>query len=81
MVAIMGRERDDESGRFIETHTDDVFLEAFDERREMTTQEVADEVGCAYRTAYGKLYGLLDEGLIENRKVGNTILWRRTEGK
>ncbi|WP_344982447.1 hypothetical protein, partial [Streptosporangium fragile] len=39
------------------------------------TQEITEEVGCEYRTAYGKLTDMEQEGVITSRKVGNANLW------
>jgi predicted transcriptional regulator len=69
-------ERDEDSGRFTPTFSTEDFLDAL---RGLGgaggTQEVADEVGCAYRTAHAKLSELEDEGVITSRKVGNANLW------
>lgn len=42
----------------------------------VTTDEVADEVGCAYRTAHAKLSSLKDEGRVTSRRIGGQHLWR-----
>lgn len=42
------------------------------------TQEVADAVGCVYETAYKKLRGLEEEGLVESNKFGNARAWSVT---
>lgn len=70
-------ERDEDTGEFTETFSDHEILEALDRLSgAASTQEVADEVGCAYRTAYQKLTELEEEGEIESRKVGNARLWQ-----
>lgn len=39
------------------------------------TSDVAEEVGCGRRTAYGRLTELAEDGVIERRDVGNSIVW------
>jgi CRP-like cAMP-binding protein len=41
----------------------------------MKREEVADEVGCKYRTANAKLHELEERGEITSQKVGNAYLW------
>lgn len=68
--------RDDESGRYTEGFTDSDVLEALEALEGVgTTREVADEIGCARKTAYNKLLALDDEGVIDARKTGRTWLW------
>jgi len=73
-------DRDDDSGRYTETYPLRDFVEALDTLGGAAgTQEVADEVGCEYRTANAKLHELEDRGEISARKVGNAYLWSLTE--
>nr|WP_229727326.1 HTH domain-containing protein [Haloarcula argentinensis] len=39
------------------------------------TSEIADEVGCTRRTAYTRLKSLDENGEIESREVGNSLVW------
>ncbi|XVH32245.1 ArsR family transcriptional regulator [Haloferacaceae archaeon DSL9] len=72
----MVKERDEESGRYRENYPPDVFIEALAELGGAAgTQEVATEVGCAYRTAHAKLSSLEAEDRIDSRRVGNARLW------
>lgn len=73
-------ERDDESGKFTPTFPDAAFLSAIRERDGATTAEVADAVGCEYRSAYDRLHDLDDEGRVNVRKIGNTLLWTLAPG-
>lgn len=41
-----------------------------------TTDEVADEVGCADRTAHARLTDLKDRGVVTSRRIGQQHLWR-----
>jgi hypothetical protein len=69
-------DRDDESGRYTETYPLSDFLNALDDLGGAAgTQEVADAVGCKYRTANAKLHELEDAGEIASKKVGNAYLW------
>lgn len=69
-------ERDDESGRYRETFLDADFLAAIEDAGGAAgTQEVADVVGCEYRTANARLHELKENGDVEARKVANAYLW------
>lgn len=77
MDEVVPKERDEESGKYTETYP----LEDFTEALELLsgaagTQEVANEVGCAYRTAFAKLSELEDKDKVTSRKVGNAQLWQ-----
>lgn len=76
MAGEMVPERNDESGRYTESYPPAAFLDAISALGGAGgTQEVADEVGCAYRTAHAKLTELEREGDVTSRKVGNARLW------
>lgn len=66
----------DDSGAFVETYPEAEFTDALEELGGSgTTQEVADAVGCAYRTAHAKLSALTDSGDVDRRRVGQAYLW------
>lgn len=68
--------RDRDSGKFTETYPLQDFLQSLESLSgQATTQEVADSVGCAYRTAYQKLVELEEEGEIVSKKIGSARLW------
>lgn len=70
-------DRDEKTGKFTETYSKEDILDAVNELSgSASTQEVADEVGCAYRTAYQKLTELEEENLINSKKVANARLWQ-----
>lgn len=74
--------RDDESGRYSETYPLSDFIEALEDLGGSAgTQDVADEVGCKYRTANAKLHELEERGEVTARKVGNAYLWMLDEGE
>lgn len=72
-------QRDEESGQFTPEFPDSDFLDALRGGEGVTTSEVAETVGCKYRTAYARLSDLEDEGQVRSRKVGNTLLWMLAE--
>jgi CRP-like cAMP-binding protein len=75
MVQVMA-DRDGDSGKYTETYTLDEFVDALEALGGSAgTQDVADEVGCKYRTANAKLHELEERGEISSRKVGNAYLW------
>ncbi|WP_459192304.1 PAS domain S-box protein [Halosimplex sp. J119] len=59
----------------------DVFAAVDTPATPLTTSEVAEELDCARRTAYGKLETLADRGDIETKKVGARarVWWRPAE--
>lgn len=75
-------DRDEDSGKYTETFPDEEFIDAIDALGgSASTQEVADAVGCAYRTAHAKLTELSDEGRVSKREVGRAFLWMLSEGR
>lgn len=70
----MPRERDD-AGRIKETYPLEDVHATLEAIGPAGTQEVADELGSAYATAYEKLRALEDEGRVTSRKVANARLW------
>jgi predicted ArsR family transcriptional regulator len=73
----MPKKRDEDSGKYTENYPHKKFISALEILGgEASTQEIADQVGCAYRTAHAKLSELEDEEQISSRKVGNAKLWR-----
>lgn len=77
MDEVMPKDRDEESGKYTETYPPETFIEALESLSgAASTQEVANEAGCAYRTAFAKLSDLEDEGEVTFRKVGNARLWK-----
>lgn len=76
MDEVMPKDRDEQTGKYTERYTPENFLSALESLGGSAgTQEVADEVGCAYRTAHSKLSELEDKGDLTFRKVGNAKLW------
>lgn len=69
-------ERDDETGRFNQTFGDDQFISAVRDADLPTTSEVGETVGCKYRTAYERLKRLEEDGRVESREIGNSLVWQ-----
>jgi len=68
-------ERDEESGQFTPTFSDEDFLDAARAGELPSTSEIADAVGCKYRTAYERLNRLEEDDLVRSKKVGNSLVW------
>lgn len=68
-------ERNDETGRFTPQFGEVDMLNAIEAVDRPTTSEIANEVGCAYRTAYEYLRELEDDGRVERYKIGTTSVW------
>jgi GTP-sensing pleiotropic transcriptional regulator CodY len=74
-------DRDESSGRYSESFPSERFVDAIEALGGAAgTQEIADQVGCQYRTAYGKLRDLESDGRVTSRKVGNARLWSVADG-
>jgi len=72
----MPKDRDEDTGKYTETYPQEKFISAINSLEgAASTQEIAEEVGCAYRTAHAKLSALEKENKISSRKVGNSKLW------
>jgi Mn-dependent DtxR family transcriptional regulator len=72
--------RDDETGQYTGQYSTEDFLKAIDKAGGMAgTGEISDQVGCAHDTAYKRLQKIEQKGLVSSRKVGNTLLWEKTE--
>jgi len=72
-------ERDTDSGQFTPTYTDEDFITAVTDHDLPSTSNVADTVGCKYRTAYERLTRLEDAGQLTSRTVGNSLVWMITD--
>lgn len=68
-------ERDEESGQFTSSFANEEFIDAVMDIDGGGTSDVADAVGCKYRTAKARLDVLADEGRIRHQDIGNSILW------
>jgi hypothetical protein len=72
----MPRERDTESGKYVEQYPPERFVEAVRDADGMaSTQAVADALGCSYDLAYKRLRALSENGKIDSQRVANARLW------
>lgn len=70
------RERDDESGQFVESYPPEEFIRVIKEHDGMaSTPEIYNELGCSNRLALNRLREMQQEGKVSARKVGNAYLW------
>jgi predicted transcriptional regulator len=65
----------DEEGDSRQQYTDEEFLTAVREREPASTSEVAEAVGCSRRNADYRLRRLRDDGEIDAKMVGNSLIW------
>ena len=76
MDEVMPKDRDEKTGKYTQRYSRESFFSALESLGgSASTQEVADEVGCAYRTAHAKLTEMEDKEKLTSRKVGNAKLW------
>lgn len=71
----MGERGRNDQGRYTEEYDTEDFLSAVQEHEPATTSEVADAVGCVRQNADYRLRRLKDEGLVESKKVGPSLVW------
>lgn len=56
-------------------YTDQQFMEAVSKYETAGTTDIADEVGCTARTADYRLKELRDEGRVESKTIGGSLIW------
>lgn len=72
-------ERDDRSGRFTPTVSDDEIVAAVREGDLPGTADIADAVGKEYRGTYDRLKRMERDGLVTSRKIGGSLVWFAAE--
>lgn len=73
------RSRDTESGRFATEYPRTSFLRAIkDEEGLAATGDIARHVGCSHDTAYKRLTSMENQGLVIQRRFGQTLAWKTT---
>lgn len=74
----MGRERD-ESGQYVETVGPDKVLDVFQQVQGpvVTSSDVANALDCTTEAARQKLTKLYEEGVLDKRKTGRTVVYWR----
>lgn len=69
----------DETGRWEESYTLDMFRSFLAEHPDSSTTDVADGIGVVYKTAYRKMRELQEIGHVESRRAANAHLWSLSE--
>lgn len=68
-------ERSSDTGRFEPDHDDVSFLNAVESAEPAGTVEVAEIVGCRRQNADYRLRKLEEQGKVNKKKVGRTLVW------
>lgn len=72
----MGRERDEETGKFTTAYQREEFLRALEQADFLSTSEVAERVGCTQNLAYRRLKELEEEGVVKSKEIGRHLAWQ-----
>lgn len=73
----MGRDRDDESGKYTTSYADEDFIEAIELEDGLAgTTAVAEIVGCTQRQALNRLKKLEEEQKVVSKDVGRALVWQ-----
>lgn len=56
-------------------YEDSAFVDAVRKHQPASTKEVAQAVGCPRRTADYRLRKLQDEGQVDSKMAGNSLIW------
>lgn len=81
MAFAMGERERNRHGQYADHIPARAALEAFEARedaaRPLTAEDVLDHLGCSRRTAHNKLNELVEDGVLETRKVGarSRVFW------
>lgn len=59
-------------------YDDSEFMDAVGKHQPASTSEVADAVGCSRRTADYRLKQLREEGAVQSKMAGNSLIWFST---
>lgn len=73
----MGRDRDDESGKYTTSYADEDFIEAIEAEDGLAgTTAVAEIVGCTQRQALNRLKELEEQQKVVSKDVGRALVWQ-----
>lgn len=75
----MGERDRDSTGRFKPEVPDAEIIEAVRENEPAGTSEVGDTVGVARQNADYRLRQLRNEGRVESKKIGQSLVWMVTD--
>lgn len=70
----MPRRRDPESGQYSKVYSEQEVVGVLEGER-LGTSEVAEKLGCHRTTAHDLLTNMAVDGLVESKRVGNTLMW------
>ena len=74
---VMPRSRDDDSGQYTDSYSEDDFVEAIQGAEGLVgTGEIAETVGCTRRHALNRLRELEDAEVVRSEKVGRSLVWQ-----
>lgn len=76
---MMGRERDEDTGKFTIQYQREDFLKALEEEDFLATSDVAEIVGCTQNLAYRRLKELEDEGAVKSKEIGRFLAWQKND--
>lgn len=77
----MPRDRDDESGKYTSAYSDEDFIDAIRMEDNLAgTTAVAEIVGCTRRQALNRLKELREQGKVESKDVGRSLVWQVQPG-
>lgn len=79
MASNMVKNRDEESGQYTETVTDDEILAYLSKQNGVGTIDIADQFDYEQPSAYRRLKQLEDEGRVTNRKIGGSLFWETVD--
>jgi len=68
-------EQDEETGKISQQYSDEQFIEVVKNSAPASTSEVAEGVGCSSDNAYRRLKSLEEEGRIDSKMAGNSLIW------
>jgi predicted transcriptional regulator len=68
-------QQDDKTGKITEKFTNQQFIDAVREHSPASTSEVGETVGCSSDNAYRRLKTLEEEGKLESKMAGNSLIW------
>jgi len=71
----MVKDRDEESGQYTESVSDDEILAYLNEEDGAGTTDVADAFDYQQPTAYRRLKNLEEKGKVRSRKIGGSLFW------
>ena len=75
MDSNMVKERDEGSGKFTQSVSDEEIIDFIDDQNGAATAEVADQFDYKRPSAYRRLKSLEEDGHVVSREIGNSLLW------